>query len=321
MVRYGAVVVVFILLAGGCSINRMATRAVTDALSSGGDEADAFSGDDDPELVGDALPFVLKLYDTLLLDDPENEELLLSSAAAYVSYANAFLQTPATMLDQSEYERRERLVARAKKHYTRGRDRALSALDLRYPGFAEDVRREDPVLLSETDEEDVAYLYWAAAGWLGAISADPFDMRLSLQANRAASLIDRAYELEPDFDDGAVHELYLSYYAGMPEGLGGSREKARDHFEKAVDLAEGRKASPYVTLATAVAIPEQDVRLFVDLMERALSVDPDADPRYRLVNTIKQEQARFYLDNLDRFFVTGLDDVEYPDDSPQEDDR
>ncbi len=294
----------------GCSINRIAVRAVSDALSTGGGEADAFSSDNDPELVGDALPFVLKLYDTLLLEDPENEDLLLSSASAYVSYANGFLQTRATMLDQAEYERREELISRAKNLYIRGRDRALRALELRYPGFTESARSEDPAVLGETTTEDVPYLYWAAAGWLGAVSTDPFDIGLSMQATRAGALMDRAFELDPDYDDGAIHEFYITYYAGLPEGLGGSREKAEHHFERAVELAEGRRASPYVALGTSVAIPQQEIRRFVELMEQALEVDAEAYPRYRLINTIKQEEARFYLDNLDRFFVVGLDETE-----------
>ncbi|NBF41773.1 MAG: hypothetical protein GVY14_15295, partial [Spirochaetes bacterium] len=258
-------------------------------------------------------------YDTLLLEDPENEDLLLSSASAYVSYANGFLQTPATMLDQAEYERREELVSRAKNLYIRGRDRALRALELRYPGFTESAKSEDPAVLAETVAEDVPYLYWAAAGWLGAVSTDPFDIGLSMQAARAGALMDRAFELDPDYDDGAIHEFYIAYYAGLPEGLGGSREKAEHHFRRAVELADGRKASPYVALGTSVAIPQQDIRRFVDLMEQALEVDAEAYPRYRLINTIKQEEARFYLDNLGRFFVVGLDELENTEETEEED--
>lgn len=303
---------IIVLVLAGCSINQLAVRAVSDALATGAGtgEADAFSSENDPALVADALPFVLKLYDTLLLEDPENEELLLSSASAYVSYANGFLQTRATMLDQSQYEEREELISRAKNLYIRGRDRALRALELRYPGFTESVRSENPAMLAETSANDVPYLYWAAAGWLGAVSTDPFDIGLSLQAGRAGAVMDRAFELDPDYDTGAIHEFYIAYYAGLPEGLGGSREKAEHHFERAVELAGGRKASPYVSLATSVALPEQDIRRFVDLMEQALAVDAEAYPQYRLINTIKQEEARFYLDNLDRFFVVGLDELE-----------
>jgi len=317
VVRKVLVLLAVTLLLAGCSINRIAVRAVSDALSTQAGEPDAFSTDNDPALVGDALPFVLKLYDTLLLEDPENEGLLLSSANAYVSYANAFLQSRAAMLPQAEFERREELIARAKNLYLRGRDRALRALELRYPGFTEDVKSDDPELLSQTTVEDVPYLYWAAAGWMGAVSTDPFDIGLSMEAGRAGAVMDRAFELDPDFDNGAIHEFYIAYYAGLPEGLGGSTHKAEHHFEQAVRLADGKKASPYVALATSVALPAQDAERFVELMEKALEVDAEAHPRYRLVNTIKQDEARFYLDNLERFFVTGLEELDQSEEGNQ----
>jgi hypothetical protein len=48
-----------------CSLNRMAVRAVADALTSDGG-SEVFTGDDDPELVGDALPFAVKMYESLI---------------------------------------------------------------------------------------------------------------------------------------------------------------------------------------------------------------------------------------------------------------
>ena len=44
-----------ITVISGCSINKLAVRAVASALSSGGSSG-ALTGDDDPELVADALP-------------------------------------------------------------------------------------------------------------------------------------------------------------------------------------------------------------------------------------------------------------------------
>jgi len=38
-------------------------------------------GEDDPELVRDALPFALKIYESLLAEDPENAPLALSTGA------------------------------------------------------------------------------------------------------------------------------------------------------------------------------------------------------------------------------------------------
>jgi predicted anti-sigma-YlaC factor YlaD len=247
--RVGALFVAALITAAlaGCSINQLAVRVAADALATS-DEPNVFLTDNDPELIADALPFALKLYETLLQQDPENDALLLTTGSGYVSYANAFLQTPAGQLPAEEYQKKERMLERAKNLYLRGRDMLLRALEIRHPGFRDNLENGDfEAIKAQTDGEDVPYLYWAGAAWMGAFSTDPFDLDLGLSIQTAAGLVDRAFELNPSFDNGAIHEFYISYYASLPAGLGGDREKARHHFERAVELADGRKASPYVS--------------------------------------------------------------------------
>ena len=50
--------IVFCLLVPSCSINKMAMKAVSNALTSEG-SSDVFTSDPDPKLVGDALPFAI----------------------------------------------------------------------------------------------------------------------------------------------------------------------------------------------------------------------------------------------------------------------
>jgi len=51
------------LLLSGCSIKKMAMNMVGNALT--GDGGTVFLSDNDPELVGDALPFAIKMYESL----------------------------------------------------------------------------------------------------------------------------------------------------------------------------------------------------------------------------------------------------------------
>src|SRR5215510_12415400 len=101
------VVGLFLMLS--CSINKMAINAVSNALTGSG-SAETFTGDSDPELVGDALPSAIKMYETLLSQNPNHQGLLLTTGSMFVMYANAFVQTPAEMLDPIDYYE-ERLEA------------------------------------------------------------------------------------------------------------------------------------------------------------------------------------------------------------------
>ena len=172
-----------LLAAGGCSLQRLAVNAVAGMLSSSGSST-VFTGEDDPQLVADALPFALKLYESLLGSTPENTELLLATGSMFAMYANAFVQTPAGMLPSTEYQQRLEMTARAKKLYLRGRDYCLKALELRHPGLRALLEADNPSALAKTGPEDAPYLYWSAASWMGAFSAEPFDMELLLSLKR-----------------------------------------------------------------------------------------------------------------------------------------
>jgi len=309
-VQLGCLIVGAVLLSS-CSINRLAVNVLADTLA--GDEgggASVFATDPDPQLVGDALPFALKLYELVLEESPEHEGLLLATGSGFVSYANAFVATPASMLPFEEFERKQKMQTRAKALYLRGRGYLIRGLDVRHPGFASALAATEyealDALLAETERDDVPYLYWTGAAWVAAFALDAFDLELAFSVRKAERLMVRALELDPDFNDGAIHSFLLQYYAALPASLGGDRSKAEFHHTRALEIADGRLAGPYVSYAESVAIPEQDVELFVELMQQALEIDVDAYPEARLVNVITQQKAAWYLDNLEDFFLLDL---------------
>lgn len=321
-------IVVVPLVLGGCSINQIAVNALADALSGGG--ASTFTTDSDPQLVGDSLPFALKLYETLLDMTPEHQELLISTGSAFVMYANAFVATPATMLPYSEFDKRESELERAKALYLRGRDYVLQALDLRYPGFQAALDGDNAealdAVLAQMDVDDVPALYWAAAGWVAAFSINPFDLRLSFTVTKAGRMMERALELDETYGAGTIHDFLVQYYAGLPDSMGGDKDKAEYHYQRALELSEGKLAAPYMSYAEAIVIPSQstdpDAHLrFTELMEQILAIDVDADPDNRLANTLVQQKAEWYLENLDEFFLidTGEWDTEWDEDWSEDD--
>jgi predicted anti-sigma-YlaC factor YlaD len=300
-----------VIFISGCSIQKMAINAVADALGGGTTGGSAFTTDDDPDLVGDALPFALKLYETLLEQAPEHTGLLLTTGMGFVMYSNAYVQSPADTLPEWEFEKQGEMYARAKNLYLRGRDYVFTGMELKYPGFYEAIERKNlEEFLQQVKPEDIDYLYWGAAGWFAAIAINVFDLELTIQIPQAKAMMDRAYELDPDYGEGTIDDFYILYYAALPPDLGGSDEKAYFHFERAVELSDGENASPYLSLATSMSIKNQDVEEFTTLLHRALEIDVDKNPETRMLNVIMQDKAAWFLEHTEDFFILGPDEEE-----------
>ena len=295
--RPALTVLLLATLASGCSIRTMAVKTVANTLSESGD---VFSRDDDPELVRDAVPFALKLYESLLESVPTHEPLLVATCSGFTQYAFAFVQTDADILRFDDYAEAARLDRRALNLYLRGRDYCLRALELRFDDAGGALLRAPEAVVADADPEDVRLLYWTAASWGSAIALAPDDPDLLIDFPVVRALVDRALALDEAWGDGAVHEMLITLES--LETLGGSRDKAREHFARAVELQDGRSPGPYVALATGVSVGAQDRAEFERLMAEALAVDPDENPSNRLTTLVVQRRARALLAQADSLF-------------------
>ena len=117
------------------------------------------------------------------------------------------------------------------------------------------------------------------------------------------ALIDRALELDESFESGAIHGFLITYEMSRSGAAGDPAERARGHFDRALELSGGQLASPWVALAESVALAEQDRVEFEDLLGRALAIDPDARPEWRMDNLVYQRRARWLLERTDRLIL------------------
>jgi len=282
----------------GCTINTM----IADALTGTGTST-VFTGDPDPQLVGDALPLAIKIYEALLDSTPNHIGLRLTTGSLFVMYANAFIQGPADMLPNSEWQQRADAHKRAKQLYLRGQQILYGALDLKYKGFSKagaNAGADEKAfasMLAKCKKEDVGLLYWTVAGGLAAYSLDLLDFELNAKIPEWSMMIKRAYELDPDYSGATLDEFLLLFYASLPEILGGDKERAKEHFNKALEKTGGKSTSAYISYAQSICVPEQDYETYKNYLEKALAIDPNADVSTRLVTTINQRKARWLLDN------------------------
>lgn len=281
-----------------CSVKQMAVNALGNALAEG---SGVYASDEDPDLVGEAIPFGLKTIEGLLAEAPEHQGLLLAAASGFTGYA-FLLKQQADPLEDKDLDAARHLRNRASRLFLRGRDYALRGLALRHPDLADALRRGREADLSATTTDDVPFLYWAGAAWAGALAADPGNMDLLAELPAAGALVGRVLALDEGYDGGAAHEFFIAYEAGRP---GGDLAAARTHYGRALALSEGKRASVHLALAEGVVVQEQDLTEFRSLLDQALGVDPDSWPEQRLVNTLARRRAEWLSTRIpDLFFVT-----------------
>lgn len=288
------------VLTTGCSIRKLAMTQLGHALAGGGQ---TFASDDDPELVRAAAPFSLKLMESVLAEVPQHIRLHSAAASGFTQYAYAFVQQEADELENEDLARTTALRARAKRLYLRARDHGLSGLESAHPGFRRRLAQNPRVAAQSARRADVPLLYWTAVSWAAAISLAKDEPALVGEIPQMEALIDRALELDECYGAGAIHTFLITYEMARQGAPGDAAARARQHFERAIALAGGRQVAPWVALAEAVCVPQQDWKQFEALLHRALEVDADAHPEFRLVNLVMQRRARWLLSKRDELFL------------------
>ena len=157
----------------GCSIRGYAINQIGNALSSGG--ASTFERDNDIELVGDALPFMLKLTETLLDSAPRHRGLLQSATQQFTAYSYGYVHWEADKIRETNLEESRRQRARAQRLYMRGVEFGIRGLEVSSEGFRARFEADPETAVLMLDADDVPQIYWAAAALGLAISADPND--------------------------------------------------------------------------------------------------------------------------------------------------
>lgn len=286
-------------LAACGTIKKAALNNVASTLSQTGD---VFTRDDDPQLVRDALPFALKLYESLLDSVPKNKDLLVATCSAFTEYSYAFIQTDADILGEAHHDQSKALNERALKLYLRGKGYCLRAMELRFPGATRQLMLDPAPILAKASRKDVPLLYWTAASWGAAISLGVDRPELVIDMPTVRALAERALALDETWSQGAIHEMMISLDS-LPAALGGDPAHARQDFARAIEIQKHHAPGPYVALALGVSVPAQDRAEYETLLNQALAIDPEADPSNRLVTLITQQRAKALLDQVDTKFI------------------
>ena len=252
------------------------------------DLGNAILDNPDLEMVREGAPAYLLLIDALLAKSPDNPTLLMQSSRLNLAYATAFVDDPdrAKLLSDKAFEEMQQAVCLDFKNGCELRTRPFDE----YENW-----------LQARKVGEVPQLYQLGSVWAGWIQANSDDFAAIAELSRVKSLMVRVAELDETYDYGGPH-LYLGVFETLlPPSLGGRPEVGRSHFEKAIEISDGKYLMTKVMFADQYARLLFNRELHDQLLDEVMAADPRV-PGLTLVNTVAQRRAQELLESADAYF-------------------
>ncbi len=243
-----------------------------------------------PTIVRYGSPAYLMLIDGLIEAYPENRGLLTAGCRAYLSYASSFVEE--TDLDQATalYVKARNYGFRALSDKGDFRKAVAGNLD------------EFIVFLQQYSRKDVPALFYTASSWVKWIDLNLDNLEALAEMPMLEAAMQRILELDSEFYYGSPHLLMGAYLAAKPAMIGGNMNEAKEHFDRALALAEGKVLMAKVLFAEHYARRVRDRTLFEETLQQVLAAPVDEVPELTLSNVMAQEKARRMLEQADEYF-------------------
>jgi hypothetical protein len=242
----------------------------------------------DPDTVASAIPAYLLMIDSFIQSDPENVQMLQSGAKLYASYASTFVNEP----------------LRAQKLSQRSLDYALQAACLentatcQAKSLAFDKFQE---VIHSLPEETINILFVLGQSWAVWLQANKEDWNAIAELPRVRLIMEKVMLLDETYQQGSAH-LYMGIlHSLLPATLGGKPDVAKQHFEKAISLSEGKNLMAKVSYAEHHARLVFDQQLHDKLLNEVISSRVE-QPGLTLMNTLAQQKAQKLLVSGKEYF-------------------
>jgi hypothetical protein len=284
----GIFAIIFILTIPAACIpsKQMTVRSAATLLE---DVASSSYKQSDLRVIREGMPAYLMLIDGMVEALPDNARLLITAAQAYASFASAFIEA-----EDKDYARA--LYEKAKKY-------ALRSLEIR--GLKNPVSKpfnEFEAGLNGLAKDDVPYMFWAATCWGSWIRLNMGSMAALAELPRVEALMKRVLVLDEQFYYGGPQLFMGIWFASRPKIAGGDLSKAQHHFNKALELSQGKFLMTQIYYADQYAKKTFDKELFVSTLENVLDTPADQIPELTLLNTVAHKKAKELLAGADDYF-------------------
>lgn len=242
----------------------------------------------DPDTVRDGLPSYLLLLDAMIYDSADNIHLLRSAALLNSAYASLFVEDKSRQKVLSD-----KALDYAARSVCLQDAMACDILSMPYEKF-------EPLV--ETINRDSLPAYYALAStWAGWVQANSDDWNAIAQLAKIEHIMKRVIAVDETYQYGGAH-LYLGVIATLlPPAMGGRPEVGKLHFEKSIELSQGKNLMAKVTYAERYARMMFDRDMHDALLIETIQTETEHE-NLTLMNTIAKQKARQLLASSNDYF-------------------
>lgn len=276
-----------IFFLSGCSLQKMALKTTSGLFSYG---IEAIYSEPDLGIAQQAIASNLKLLEGFHLADPKNKEILEMLTQGFASYSFVFLE--------------DEEPGRASLFYLRARDYGMKLLR-HTKAYKDSIPAREADFISRLPmlkEKDLPALFWTAFAWAGWINLNRDNPGAVFELNRVKAMMNRVLEIDESFFFGSAHLFFGSINASLPKMLGGNPEKAKEHFQRCIELSEGKFLMGYVYLAKYYAVSTLNEDLFNRTLSKVRQAPQDILPGYELMTSVAKDKAEKLLADKEDLF-------------------
>ncbi|MGB5333747.1 MAG: TRAP transporter TatT component family protein [Woeseiaceae bacterium] len=267
----------------GCTILvSSAATGLADNLS------DAILNQDDPELVRAGAPSYLLLLDSFVAGSPDDPDILAAAATLYATYGAVFA---------NEGVRASRLTTRARRY-------ALKAMCESYSpacGWPDATYDEFVATLGGIRPKKAEFLFTYGFASLAFLRAHSSDMNSIAELPKIEALLLHYLDISGDAVNSSAYTYMGILLTLRPPAAGGQPEKAREYFEKAIALTDGKDLGAKVEFARSYSKMLYEREMHDRLLNEVMAADPYQDG-FTLGNVLAQEDAALLLAEADDYF-------------------
>lgn len=252
--------------------------------------------EEDIGLAREASAFYLKVAEGMLRALPQHVPLAQSVTSGLTQYAYAFLSTQADRVESQSLQQAQALRERAARMFERAKNQGLRTLMIQDPDLLKPIDPSLRVKQRPLKPEAVGLAYWTAAAWGGQISLSTDSPEVVADLPLAASLAHQAWQVDPRYGNGALASLMGTLELARP---GGSRPRALQYFDQAMQVSQGQNPGVWVAKAEGWAVDQQDRPSFEAWLTKAIEVSAG---KRDLSSQIMRERAQWLLSQADNIF-------------------